>query len=71
MMPSEIERLRELEGENGRLNRIVADVSLDKEMLQDIIGIGRWRSLHPLALKPPMVRRCADDGLGSRAVILA
>jgi putative transposase len=37
MMPSEMRRLRELEDENGRLKRIVADLSLDKEMLQDIV----------------------------------
>ncbi len=36
-MPSEMRRLRELEEENGRLKRIVADLSLDKEMLQDVI----------------------------------
>jgi putative transposase len=37
MMPSEMKRLRELEEENSRLKRIVADLSLDKEMLQDIV----------------------------------
>ena len=37
MMPSEIRRLRELEAENARLKKIVADLSLDKEMLQDVI----------------------------------
>lgn len=37
LMPSEMKRLRELEEENGRLKRIVADLSLDKEMLQDIV----------------------------------
>jgi putative transposase len=29
--------LRELEEENGRLKRIVADLALDREMLQDIV----------------------------------
>ena len=37
MMPSEMRRLRGLEDENNRLKRIVADLSLDKEMLQDIV----------------------------------
>ena len=37
LMPSEMKRLRQLEGENGRLKRIVADLSLDREMLQDVI----------------------------------
>ncbi len=30
-------RLRELEDENGRLERIVADLTLDREMLRDVI----------------------------------
>lgn len=37
MMPGEMRRLRELEHENTRLKKIVADLSLDKEMLQDVI----------------------------------
>jgi len=37
LMPSEIKRLRQLEEENGKLKKIVADLSLDKEMLQDVI----------------------------------
>lgn len=36
-MPSEMRRLKELEDENARLKRIVADLSLDKEMLQDVL----------------------------------
>ena len=34
---AEIRRLKQLEDENGRLKRMVADLSLDKEMLQDVI----------------------------------
>ena len=37
LMPSEMKRLRELEQENARLKKILADLSLDKEMLQDVI----------------------------------
>ncbi|VXD01997.1 Low calcium response locus protein S [Oceanicaulis sp. 350] len=37
LMPSEMKRLKQLEEENGRLKRIVADLSLDKEMLQDVL----------------------------------
>jgi len=37
LMPSEMKRLRQLEEENSRLKRIVADLSLDKGMLQDIV----------------------------------
>jgi putative transposase len=34
---AEIRRLRQLEEENRRLKQIVADLSLDKEMLQNVI----------------------------------
>ncbi len=37
LMLSEMRRLRELEDENGRLKKIVADLTLDREMLQDVI----------------------------------
>lgn len=37
LMPSELKRLKQLEEENGRLKRMVADLSLDKDMLQDVI----------------------------------
>ena len=37
LLPSQMKRLKQLEDENGRLKRIVADLSLDKEMLQDVI----------------------------------
>ena len=36
-MPSEMKRLRELEEENSRLKRIVADLTLDREIFQDVI----------------------------------
>jgi putative transposase len=42
--------LRQLEEENGKLKKLVADLSLDKAMLQDVIrrkiwsllGSGKW-----------------------------
>jgi putative transposase len=37
-MPSEVRRLKQLEEENGRLKRMVADLSLDKAMLQDVLS---------------------------------
>jgi putative transposase len=37
LLPSEMRRLRELEDENGRLKKFVADLTLDREMLQDVI----------------------------------
>ncbi len=36
-MPSEVRRLKQLEEENGRLRRLVSDLSLDKEMLQEVM----------------------------------
>lgn len=35
--PSELRRLRQLEEERNRLKRLVADLSLDKAMLQDVL----------------------------------
>ncbi len=37
LMPSERKRLKQLGDENGRLKQIVADLTLDREMLQDVI----------------------------------
>ena len=34
---NELRRLRELEDENHRLKQIVADLTLDKQMLQDVL----------------------------------
>ena len=36
--PSELRRLRQLEEENAKLKRLVADLSLDKAMLQDVLA---------------------------------
>ena len=37
MQPSEIKRLKQLEDENKRLKSIVADLTLDKAMLQEVL----------------------------------
>ena len=37
LLPDEMRRLRALEEENSRLKKIVADLTLDREMLQDVI----------------------------------
>ena len=37
LMPSEVRRLKQLEEENGRLRKLVADLTLDKEMLSEVI----------------------------------
>ena len=38
LMPLEMKRLRQLEEENAKLKRIVADLSLDNAMLQDVLS---------------------------------
>ena len=63
LMPSEMKRLRQLEEENGKLKKLVADLSLDRAMLQDVLAkklrgdeplltrcvrAGRWRSVAPV-----------------------
>lgn len=35
---AELRRLRQLEKENRELKKLVADLSLDKQMLQDVLG---------------------------------
>ena len=37
MTPPEMRRLKQLEDENGKRRTLVADLSLDREMLQDVI----------------------------------
>ena len=36
--PSELKRLKQFEEENSKLKRLVADLSLDKAMLQDVLS---------------------------------
>ena len=38
MMPSDLKKLRQLEEENSQLKKLVADLSLDKQMLQDVLS---------------------------------
>lgn len=35
---NEVRRLKQLEGENHRLKRLVADLRLDKQILQDVLS---------------------------------
>ena len=37
LLPTEMRRLKQLEDENNKLRKVVADLSLDKEMLQDAL----------------------------------
>ena len=41
MKAEEAKRLKELEVENGRLKKLVADLSLDKAMLEEL-NEGKW-----------------------------
>jgi putative transposase len=36
--PSDLRKLKQMEEENSKLKRIVADLSLDKAMLQDVLS---------------------------------
>jgi len=38
MLPSDLRRMRQLEEENRQLKKLVADLSLDKQMLQDVLS---------------------------------
>ena len=38
MQPSDLKRLRELEQENARLKRMYADLSLDNQILKELVG---------------------------------
>lgn len=44
MEVQDAQRLRELEDENRRLKKLVADLSLDKDMLQSVIRKNGWSS---------------------------
>ena len=38
MMPSDVKKLKQLEEENRQLKKLVADLSLDKQMLRDVLS---------------------------------
>jgi putative transposase len=37
LMPSEVRKLKQLQEENTRLRKLIADLTLDKEMLTEVI----------------------------------
>lgn len=37
MLPSEMRKYKQLEEENARLKKLLAEISLDREMLQEVI----------------------------------
>jgi hypothetical protein len=59
MTVAELRRLRELEAENAKLKRIVADQVLDISALKDLLGrkwYARRRSARRWAFSPPSAR---------------
>ena len=38
LLPAEVKRLKQLEEENRKLKQLLADLSLDKKMLQDVLS---------------------------------
>ncbi|MEI6100425.1 MAG: IS3 family transposase [Eubacteriales bacterium] len=46
MMPSDMKRLKQLEEENAKLKKLVAELSLDKLMLQDVLNKKVLRPVH-------------------------
>jgi hypothetical protein len=58
-MPSEIKRLKQLEEENKRLKKLVADLSLalDREMLQDFIRRKIWAKRRKSPTRRPRWRQ--------------
>ena len=64
--PSDVKRLRQLEQENGRLKKMVADRDLEIDVLKEITRKKWWRTRAPAAgrvypitrsVRPPRVRR--------------
>jgi putative transposase len=50
--PVELRRLRQLEEENAQLKRIVADLTLDKQMLQDVLKKSSEGAAAPATSEP-------------------
>jgi len=57
LSPSELKRLKDLERENGQLKKLVAELSLDKEILQDVL---RKKPLKP-ARKRELLSEVLED----------
>jgi putative transposase len=66
---SEIRRLKQLEDDNAKLKRLVADLTLDKTMLQDVLRKKSDARLSPRSRAPFAVgvRRLGEKSLRRRA----
>jgi len=58
LLPDEMRRLKQLEDENAKLKKVVADLSLDKAMLQDALR----RKVCGLSGTASSLTRCAASG---------
>ena len=56
LLPTEMRRLKQLEDENNKPRRVVADLSLDKEMLQDVIRRKLLECVDPAGMPCAAVR---------------
>ncbi|MCC0055317.1 MAG: IS3 family transposase [Rhodobiaceae bacterium] len=63
LLPDEMRRLKALEDENSRLKKIVADLTLDREMLQDVI---RRKPLRPARKRKLVDGMLVDWGISIR-----
>ncbi|HQA12527.1 IS3 family transposase [Zoogloea sp.] len=63
LLPTEMKRLKQLEDENARLKKIVADLTLDREMLQDVI---RRKPLKPGRMRELVRGMCSDWAVSIR-----
>lgn len=50
---SDAKRLRQLEDENAKLKRLVADVMLDNVVLKDLLGSKPWDAIGPRTMAEP------------------
>lgn len=69
----ELRRLRQLEEENRQLKKLVADLSLDKQMLQDVLrkkSEARQEAGHGGMAHRALPRECTEGVHGDRAVAL-
>ncbi|WP_404863186.1 IS3 family transposase [Georhizobium sp. MAB10] len=63
LLPTEMKRLKQLEDENGKLRKLVADLSLDKEMLQDVI---RRKPVRPGRKRELVAQTCGEWNVSIR-----
>ena len=70
-MPSEVRKLRELEEENARLRKLIADLTLDKEMLSEVIkkSYDRDTGKRNDRLRPNLLSRISKTRLPRRTCL--